>query len=98
MDAVAWNGMYKELPSRQVKLAVRDKNALICSEDETYLIAPTALQEAVNLAAKKVTNGRCFVRPSGTEDVVRIYVEAESEGEVEQVISEVKAAIQSLGI
>lgn len=98
MDAVTWNDMYTELPSRQLKMTVRDKNSLICSEDETYLIAPAALQAVINQAANKVTNGRCFVRPSGTEDVVRIYVEAASEDEVEQVLAEVKGAIQSLGI
>ena len=76
MDHCKWNDLYTELPSKQVKLAVADKSKLRCSEDETYLLEPASLQDKLNEAMKSVHNGRCFVRPSGTEDVVRIYAEA----------------------
>ena len=29
--------------------------------------------------ARHAPEGRCFVRPSGTEDVVRVYAESETE-------------------
>ena len=30
-------------------------------------------------------NGRCFVRPSGTEDVVRVYAEAATQAEADEL-------------
>ena len=37
--------------------------------------------------------GRCFVRPSGTENVVRVYAEAASQGEADELASAVARAI-----
>ncbi len=93
MDYEKWNGLYTELPSKQVKLAVADKSKLKCSEDETYLVEPASLQEKLNQAMQSVKNGRCFVRPSGTEDVVRIYAEASTKEEVDVVVAKSREAI-----
>lgn len=78
-----WKNCYTDLPSRQCKLPVRDRSVIQCSDDETYVIEPSALQAKLNslLASKSQEAGgggqyRCFVRPSGTEDVVRVYAEA----------------------
>ncbi len=95
MDAAKWNDMFTELPSKQVKVAVKDKSLLQCTEDETRLVQPESLQLAIDRAVNSVnpTCGRCFVRPSGTEDVVRIYAEASSVSEVDQIVEEVRQAI-----
>lgn len=93
MNYQDWNAFYTELPSKQVKLAVPDKSLLKCSEDETYLVEPQSLQNALNQAMAAVNKGRCFVRPSGTEDVVRIYAEAETPEEVEKLTAASKDAI-----
>ena len=48
--------------------------------DEQRLVEPTALQDAVDAAVVAAGEGaRGFVRPSGTEDVVRVYAEAATE-------------------
>lgn len=95
MDYKQWNALYTELPSKQVKLAVADKSKLKCSEDETYLVEPASLQAKLNEAMASVNNGRCFVRPSGTEDVVRIYAEASTKEEVEVVVAKSREAINA---
>ncbi|KAJ1425282.1 hypothetical protein B484DRAFT_397966 [Ochromonadaceae sp. CCMP2298] len=76
LDLHSWHALYADLPSRQVKVVVPDKGAFHCSEDETSLIRPKGMQKALKAAMGTVPQGRCFVRPSGTEDVVRIYAEA----------------------
>ena len=43
---------------------------------ERVLVKPDGLQVRVNEAVAKVAKGRIFVRPSGTEDCVRVYAEA----------------------
>lgn len=76
-----WDALYTDLPSRQTKLPVRDRSAIVCTADETRCVQPPELQSALDalMASENVRMGRCFVRPSGTEDVVRVYAEAATE-------------------
>jgi phosphoacetylglucosamine mutase len=85
-DTAKWNDLYVDLPSKMIKLPVVDKNKIICNEDETRTLAPEGLQEALDAAMMQVTLGRCFVRPSGTEDVVRVYAEASTADGVARLI------------
>ena len=53
-----------------------------CNADETRALTPPGLQERLNalMAAPAVApHGRVFVRPSGTEDVVRVYAGKQEE-------------------
>jgi phosphoacetylglucosamine mutase len=79
--------MYKELPSRNAKVCVKDKNKFIPNDNETRLIQPIAVQNEIDALVSQVNKGRCFIRPSGTEDVVRIYAEAANENDVECIIN-----------
>ncbi|EOB11938.1 Phosphoacetylglucosamine mutase [Nosema bombycis CQ1] len=65
---------YQDYPSRLMTVKVKDKNLIQVNKSNEVLI-PTNLQELINSEAKKF-NGRSFVRPSGTEDLVRIYAES----------------------
>jgi len=49
------------------------------------LTEPKELQEEINKAIDSVTNGKAFVRPSGTEDILRLYSEASTLEEVEKL-------------
>ena len=66
--------IYTELDYVNIKVKVNDKNIFSPNEDETRLIEPASLQEKIDEICLKYSDslGRCFVRPSGTEDVVRI--------------------------
>ena len=51
-----------------------------CPADaETKVATPAGLQALVDAAVAPVPAGRSFVRPSGTEDVVRVYAEAHTQ-------------------
>lgn len=76
LDIFAWNNLYKDLPSKQLKIATAYKSLITCTDDETRALTPPGLQEALDSAMKEIPMGRCFIRPSGTEDVVRVYAEA----------------------
>ncbi|EWM26015.1 phosphoacetylglucosamine mutase [Nannochloropsis gaditana] len=79
-DIADWHkGLYTDLPSKQLKLQVQDRTVMSCNKDETRAMTPGGLQEALDvlMASSAVApHGRVFVRPSGTEDVVRVYAEA----------------------
>ena len=48
-------------------------------------MAPEGLQTAIDARVAQVTNGRSFVRASGTEDVVRVYAEGDNQAQADQV-------------
>ena len=56
---------------------MKDRNVVRTIEDETRTTSPIGLQDAIDALVKKYECGRAFVRPSGTEDAVRIYAEGE---------------------
>ena len=85
MDLYKWHALYTDLPSKQQKVSLPDKSLIACSEDETTVLCPRELQEDLQRAMQSVSNGRCFVRPSGTEDVVRIYAEAATQVEADRL-------------
>lgn len=68
--------LYQDLPSRQVKVKVADRTVIVTNDNETECYAPATVQAELNRAVADREKGRAFVRPSGTEDVVRIYAEA----------------------
>lgn len=94
MDLLSWHHLYTDLPSKQVKVSVPDKSLVSCSDDETTVTRPAALQADLVVAMQSVTHGRCFVRPSGTEDVVRIYAEAATQEEANLLTQLTEQAIR----
>ncbi|KAH8100664.1 phosphoacetylglucosamine mutase [Cristinia sonorae] len=70
-----WDSLYVDLPNRLVKVAA--PRHLFKTEDaERRLVSPPGLQAKIDELVRRYEAGRSFVRPSGTEDVVRVYAEA----------------------
>ncbi|XP_030471133.1 phosphoacetylglucosamine mutase [Syzygium oleosum] len=74
-----WNELYQDLPSRQLKVKVMDRTAVVTANAETVVVKPSGIQEAINAETVKYPRGRSFIRPSGTEDVIRVYAEASTQ-------------------
>ena len=55
--------------------------------------AATGLQAAIDAAVARYPHGRSFVRPSGTEDVVRVYAEAATPATAVALASDVVAVV-----
>ena len=73
------------LPQRLVNVAVADKGAAMAAVEEA------AASEQEGLEGR----GRVLVRPSGTEELVRVMVEAPDEGECEAVCGRLVAVVES---
>jgi phosphoacetylglucosamine mutase len=98
LDLSGWKALYDELPSRQLKCPSEKKALIQCCPDETRTVAPDSLQPLLDAAMNKYPHGRCFVRPSGTEDVVRVYAEAETQANADSLADDcVKIITSSLG-
>jgi phosphoglucosamine mutase len=79
------HAMHK-LPQRLVNVRVRDRGAL--EGADTVTDAVRAADEALS------GRGRVLVRPSGTEPLVRVMVEAPTDEEAEQVCSSLVALVE----
>lgn len=92
-DLRDWAGQYQDLPNRQLKVLVRDRTVVTTTDAERVCVTPNGLQEEINCLVGKYERGRAFVRPSGTEDVVRVYAEARDKDEADQLAAEVAIAV-----
>ena len=73
-----WDATYADLPSKQVKVRVRDRSVIVTADAERRAVAPEGMQAAIDAIVAsfgKDADARAFARPSGTEDVVRVYAE-----------------------
>lgn len=59
-------------------MTVKNRTAIEVTWDHTKVTKPEGFQQQLEGIFSKFKNGRSFVRPSGTEDIVRIYIEADS--------------------
>jgi phosphoacetylglucosamine mutase len=92
----AWEALYSDLPSRQTKLKVADRSAITTADAERRCVAPEGLQAAIDGVVAKVPRGRAFARPSGTEDAVRVYAEAETQEAADALAREVGRVVYDL--
>ena len=69
-----WYNLYKIHKNKLYKINVKDKNIYKCDKNETELVEPLEIKNKINEFMEKY---KCFifVRPSGTEEVLRIYIE-----------------------
>ncbi|XP_006817898.1 phosphoacetylglucosamine mutase-like [Saccoglossus kowalevskii] len=84
-----WNAIYTELPNRQVKVKVKDRSVIQTTDAERRTTSPAGLQSLIDELVAKYKHGRSFVRPSGTEDIVRVYAEADTQENADMLAYEV---------
>ena len=74
-----WANMYTDAPSRMTKVTVPDPQKLKTTWDQSRATEPAAIQPDIDAAVAKYAEGsRSFVRPSGTEPIVRVYAESDT--------------------
>mmetsp|Transcript_13862 Transcript_13862/g.28238 ORF Transcript_13862/g.28238 Transcript_13862/m.28238 type:complete len:601 (-) Transcript_13862:54-1856(-) len=103
-DLSTWAKLYNDMPSKQAKVKVADRTVISTNDNETAATAPVSLQIALQsamdaMALQEGGNGpkpRCFVRPSGTEDAVRVYAEANSQRGADTLASEAMMLVHKL--
>jgi phosphoacetylglucosamine mutase len=64
---------------------------------ERKLESPAHIQEEIDALVGKYKHGRAFARASGTEDAVRVYAEASSRGEADDLAGRVATLVKSYG-
>lgn len=57
-----WDKLYAELPSRQLKVKVRDRSVVETRDFERVCVAPVGLQQEIDQLVQGTPKGRAFVR------------------------------------
>ncbi|XP_054258516.1 phosphoacetylglucosamine mutase [Macrosteles quadrilineatus] len=95
-DIQDWLHMYTDLPYRLVKVKVKDRTVITTTDAARRCVTPVGLQEEIDKFISDHPKGRSFVRPSGTEDVVRVYAEADTSEHAEALSQAVAEAVKRL--
>lgn len=74
---------------------VKDRTKFKVIWDESRLTQPLELQDTIDRLVATVDEGKSFVRPSGTEDILRIYAEARTVEQMEQLAMEIIKEIET---
>ena len=97
MPFAEWHAMYRDLPTKQTKVKVKDRTVIECFDSERKCSKPEGLQKRIDEILSSVSSTdsskRAFVRPSGTEDIVRVYVEASDAETCEKICTKVEEAV-----
>lgn len=63
-DVIEWERSYNDLPNRQLKVRVKDRNIITTTNAERHCLTPICLQEEIDKIVLKYSRGRSFVRYS----------------------------------
>uniref|UniRef100_A0A3Q2XQ93 Phosphoacetylglucosamine mutase n=1 Tax=Hippocampus comes TaxID=109280 RepID=A0A3Q2XQ93_HIPCM len=96
MTVQQWDAIYTDVPNRQLKVKVSDRRVIDTTDAERRAVSPAGLQDAIDASVAKYRHARAFVRPSGTEDVVRVYAEADTQESADSLAHEVSLAVYRL--
>ncbi|XP_031847021.1 phosphoglucomutase 3-like protein nst [Nomia melanderi] len=86
---IDWEKSYEDLPNKQLIVKVNEKNLITTIDAGRKCVTPEGLQNEIDKVVSQYRKGRSFVRPSGTEDVVRVYAECEDPNDLNKLITDV---------
>ncbi|KAI9792767.1 MAG: Phosphoacetylglucosamine Mutase [Peltula sp. TS41687] len=89
-----WISTYTDLPNRLVRMEVPDRTIYKAVDAERRLESPRDIQPQLDALVAKYKQGRSFVRASGTEDAVRIYAEAATRGEADDLANKASLLVK----
>ncbi len=93
-----WDLTYTDLPNRLVRVEVADRNIFKAVDAERKLESPPGVQAQIDALVGKYKNGRSFARASGTEDALRVYAEAATRGEADDLAQKVAGIVKQAGV
>jgi phosphoacetylglucosamine mutase len=92
-----WAMTYTDLPNRLVRVEVGNKDRFKTTDAERRLSHPPGVQDDIDACVNKYSNARAFARASGTENACRVYAEAATRSEADELANKVAGLIKLAG-
>lgn len=92
-----WAMTYTDLPNRLVRVEVGNKDLFQTTDAERRLSHPAQAQDLIDQIVEKYTNGRSFARASGTENACRVYAEAATRHEADELANKIAQIVKKYG-
>ncbi|KAI1809660.1 phosphoglucomutase/phosphomannomutase domain-containing protein [Poronia punctata] len=92
-----WASTYQDLPNRLVRVEVENKDLFQTTDAERKLSHPVGCQEKIDREVKKYSNARSFARASGTENACRVYAEAATRSEADELANKIALIVRQYG-
>ena len=92
MSPQEWHMLYSDKPSCLLKVPVKERNIFKVTDADRKLEAPEGLQSQID--ALIGPQCRAFLRPSGTENVVRVFAEANTQIEADRLGAEIAQLVR----
>ncbi|XP_067929154.1 phosphoacetylglucosamine mutase-like isoform X2 [Watersipora subatra] len=96
MSMEDWDKQYTDLPNVLTTVKVEDRSVIQTTNAERTVTNPEGLQAAIDNLVAQVSRGRSFVRPSGTENIVRVYAEAGTKDEANKLATGVVSLVKEM--
>ncbi len=90
-----WLNFYSDKMCMNTKMQVTYRLRIKLVKTEDRITEPKSVQDEIDSIVSKYPGSRAFARPSGTEDFVRIYAEADTIEVVKSVTELVTKALKS---
>jgi phosphomannomutase len=84
---------YNEISYKIVDIKMKYNKKFITNEDDTKILEPKNLQKVIDEISNKYKNTKIYVRPIGTEDYLRVYVESNDDN-CEKIIEELSKCLE----
>lgn len=96
-DVKTWDKIYTDRSNSLIKVQVPDRSQISTTNAGRTCTRPEGIQEGIDSMLDNYGPGaRCFVRPSGTEDCVRIYAEAQDQSLADKLSQDVGELVRKL--
>ncbi|RDA94099.1 hypothetical protein CP533_6599 [Ophiocordyceps camponoti-saundersi (nom. inval.)] len=92
-----WAMTYTDLPNRLVRVEVGNKDLFKATDAERRLSHPVGAQDEIDQVVRKYTTARSFARASGTENACRVYAEAATRSEADELANKVAQIVKQFG-
>ncbi|KAK4165734.1 putative phosphoacetylglucosamine mutase [Cladorrhinum sp. PSN259] len=97
-DLRDWSMTYSDLPNRLVRVEVGNKDRFRTTDAERRLSHPAGCQAEIDAEVKKFKDARSFARASGTENAMRVYAEAATRSEANELADRVAGIVSRWGV
>lgn len=102
MSLESWNSLYDDYSVSNCKIYVKDKSIIKTNRDETKITHPVYIQDTIDgiikCQQKNDPQVRAFIRPSGTEDCVRLYTEGSTPDSVNYTQAEILRYLEKVNL